>query len=112
MPGPDFSATVEETGQWVVVSVAGEVDLSTSPSLRRALEKAARKGPDVVVDLSDVTFLDSTGLGDLVRAREMVVTAGGQFSLVVNQPRIQRVLDITGLNEVFYIHETLAAATT
>jgi anti-sigma B factor antagonist len=95
----------------MVVSVAGEVDLSTSPPLRDALERAVSLGPNVVVDLSEVTFLDSTGLGDLVRARESALSKGGQLHLVLTQPRIRRVLEITGLDTVFAIHETLAAAT-
>ena len=95
----------------MVVSVAGEVDLSTSPPLREALEQAVAQGPNVVVDLSGVTFLDSTGLGDLVRARESALSLGGHLQLVLTQPRIRRVLEITGLDAVFDIHETLAAAT-
>jgi len=111
MSGPDFSVDVEQSGQWSVVSVTGEIDLSTSPALRASLEDAIAKNSSVVVDLSGVTFLDSTGLGDLVRAREALLSKDGQLHLVVTQPRIRRVLEITGLNEVFYIHETLAAAT-
>ena len=111
MPGPDFSVILDESGKWTVVSVTGEIDLSTSPALRQALQDAGSNGSNVVVDLSEVTFLDSTGLGDLVRARAAVIAGGGQFTLVVCQPRVRRVLEITGLDEVFFIHETLASAT-
>jgi anti-sigma B factor antagonist len=95
----------------MIVSVAGEVDLSTSPPLRDALEQAVAQGPSVVVDLSEVTFLDSTGLGDLVRAKEAARSLGGELNLVLTQPRIRRVLEITGLDSEFVIHDTLAAAT-
>jgi anti-sigma B factor antagonist len=95
----------------MVVSVTGEVDLSTSAPLREALDQAVAEGPNVVVDLSGVTFLDSTGLGDLVRARESALSRGGELHLVLTQPRIRRVLEITGLDAVFDIHKTLAAAT-
>lgn len=112
MSGPEFSVSLQDEGQWVVVSVLGEIDLSTSPALREALDDAVRRGPNVVVDLTGATFLDSTGLSDLVRGREQALEKGRQFHLVVTNQRIQRVLEITGLDEVFLIHESLAAATT
>jgi anti-sigma B factor antagonist len=112
MSGPEFSVSLQDEGPWVVVSVLGDVDLSTSPTLREALANAVGRRLNVVVDLSRATFLDSTGLGDLVRGREEALEIGRQFHLVVTNPRIQRVLQITGLDEVFFIHDSLAAATT
>lgn len=112
MSGPDFSVSLHDEGQWVVVSVMGEIDLATSPALREALDDAVSRGPNVVVDLTGTTFLDSTGLSDLVRGREEATDKGRQFHLVVTNPRVHRVLEITGLSEVFLIHESLASATT
>jgi anti-anti-sigma factor len=88
----------------VVLGVHGEVDLATSPKLHEALDAL---DPDVglVVDLSDVSFLDSSGLTELVRAHERHAEAGG-VRLVVASKGIRRVLEVSGLTEVFSIYES------
>lgn len=92
-----------------VVEVAGEVDAHTAPTVRDAVEAAIVPGARVIVDLSGVSFLDSTGLGVLVTALKHVREADGTLDLVVTSPRVLKVFELTGLDVVIPIHEELGA---
>ncbi|SDC30145.1 STAS domain-containing protein [Actinokineospora iranica] len=87
----------------VVVSVTGEVDLATAPDLERALETALSQpeATGVRVDLSGVEFMDSAGLRVLVAARRNAETAGQSLVLHAPHDRVRRIIEITGLAEVF-----------
>jgi anti-anti-sigma factor len=86
-----------------VVEVMGEVDVRSAPNLRSRLDAASRRyrGQVVVVDLSGVTFIDSTGLGVLVGALRSMRSTGGGLCLSGCAPGVARVLSITGLDHVF-----------
>jgi anti-sigma B factor antagonist len=91
-----------------VVSFAGEVDLAVAPELQERLDVLIAGGQTtIVVDLLETTFLDSIALGVLVGALEQCQSAGGELYLVVTEPRVLKVLEITGLNETFPIHSAL-----
>ena len=93
-----------------VVEVGGEVELHSAGQLRDELVRAGSSdNPCVVVDLSRVTFIDSTGLGVLVGAFKSVRERGA-LSLVCPQRSVRRVLEITGLTQVFPIFDTLEEA--
>lgn len=102
----------EETGNGVaIVSATGEIDLATAPSLRERLEACIDRGPEVVVvDLLGVTFMDSTALGVLVGALKRCRQAGGSMRIVVADPRVLKVFEITGLTELFSLFATLDEA--
>ena len=107
----DFGITDGEVGGVPVVSVTGEIDVATAPELREHLQRQVAAGAStVVVDLLDVSFLDSTALGVLVGVLKRCREAGGDLRLVIAQPRILKVFEITGLTSVFTISETVAAA--
>ena len=75
------------------------------------MRAAGRAGRTVaVVDLSDVSFVDSTALGVLVSGVKRLRSAGGDLRLVVTQPRISKVFEITGLNDVFRIYSSAEEA--
>ena len=94
-----------------VLATAGEIDVYTAPRLREQLLDLAHAGHHtVVVDLTEVSFVDSTGLGVLVSGLKRFREAGGDLRLVVTRPQILKVLDITGLSSVFAVHATAAAA--
>lgn len=94
--GPD-SATSEPT-----ITVAGEVDIQTSPILEEQLVALLDQGlSSVIVDLDQVTFLDSTGLSVLIAGLKRCQTAGGTLRVVSPQPNVRRVFAITGLAEAF-----------
>lgn len=96
-----------------VVSVSGEVDMYTAPQLKQCLldliDAGARK---IVVDLSAVSFIDSTALGVLIGGVRRLHAAGGAMALVVTSRSVERVLSITGLDRVFSIRATLDEALT
>ena len=108
---PDFAvATLRDESQ-SVVTVTGEVDVETAPRLRKALISAGDvPAPMVVVDLREVTFLDSTGLGVLVAGLKRARENGGDLRLVATSSHILRMLAITRLDSVFSVFPDLAAA--
>jgi anti-sigma B factor antagonist len=107
----DLSVSRKSVGGYPVVAVRGEVDVYSAPALKESLTELLHSGVHtVVVDLSDVAFLDSTGLGALVEARASATEAGGSLALVCNQGRILKLFTITGLDGVFAIHPTVEDA--
>jgi anti-sigma B factor antagonist len=94
-----------------IVAVSGDVDISTSPDLRNALAEAVAAGNRaIVVDLSAVRFVDSTGLGVLVGAYTAMRNAGGRFAVVNDHSAVLKVLSITALHDVLGVQPTLAKA--
>jgi anti-sigma B factor antagonist len=94
-----------------VVSVAGEVDVDSAPSFREQLDQAMAGGPDLlVVDLLGVTFIDSTALGVLIGAFKRCQADGVDLRLVITEPRILKVFEITELTQLFAIHPTVERA--
>ena len=90
-----------------VISLAGEVDLYTAPEFKQQLlEVIDQGGRDVVVDLTDTTFIDSTTLGVLVGGVKRLRTNEGQLSLVCSDRNITKIFEITGLDRVFTIYPT------
>jgi anti-sigma B factor antagonist len=81
-----------------VVEVSGEIDLHSAPQLRAELLKAVDAAhPKVVIDLAEVTFIDSTGIGVLVGALKRAREKGGALNFCGVQTRVKRVFEITGL---------------
>ena len=100
-------ATREE-GAALVVSLSGEVDLEHSPRAREVLLEAVGRGLRLLVDLSGVSYLDSSGVASLVEAFQASRRQGQRFALVsVNAPAL-RVLELARLDRVFTIYTTLA----
>ncbi len=96
-----------------VVAVTGEIDVATAPQLRECLHSVITQGEvTVVLDLLGVTFLDSTALGVLVGALKRCRELGGELHVVVADPRIVKIFEITGLTSVFTIADSLESAGT
>jgi anti-sigma B factor antagonist len=96
-----------------VIDVQGEIDIYTAPRLRELLIDLVSKGDyQLVVNLDEVGFLDSTGLGVLVGGLRRVRAHDGSLDLVCTQQRILKIFRITGLTEVFGIYETVDQAIT
>lgn len=103
-PEIDVSIAGGQQDGWTVVSVEGEIDLSTANQLREALGGAIDDGAThLAVDLRPVRFMDSMGLGVLIGARRRLTEEGGEFALVCEEGPVQRVLVISGLTEVFRV---------
>jgi anti-sigma B factor antagonist len=80
----------------------GEIDVASAPEFHAGLSDLVGQGT-VIVDLSDVSFIDSTGLGVLVGIEKQMRENGHDLRLVVTQPQITRLLELTGLDEVFTV---------
>lgn len=82
----------------------GELDMSTAPQLREELLRVVADGAKMVtVDLSELAFIDSTGLSVLITGLKRLRQQGGEMALRSPTPGTRRVLEITGLTEVFSI---------
>jgi anti-sigma B factor antagonist len=93
----------------VVVAPVGDLDLATAPALREMLIELVAAGMvRVVVDLADVTFIDSSGLGILVGAAKRLEAANGRLAIRNPRPQAQQVLELTGLDEVLGMEESEA----
>ncbi len=97
-PQPGLSITVARAGDGAVrLVLAGETDLATVDLLRDKVDEVlARTATAVVVDLAGVTYLDSTGIGALINARNRANAHGGTVWVTDPQPMVHHVLDITG----------------
>lgn len=93
-----------------VISVEGELDVSTAPALKWALLDSAQDGHgQLVVDLSLASFMDSTALGVLIGVQRSL-DAGGRMAIVCATPTIMSVFEVSGMDGAFAIHATLEEA--
>ena len=105
----EMDATTE-SGK-AVLAVSGSVDLTTAPALRTRLAELIDDGNTcIVVDLAGTDFLDSTGLGALVAALKRLRMKNGEIRIVCTSGHVRKVFEITSLDRVFGMHESLEAA--
>ncbi len=103
-------AGIERRDGAVIVRLAGELDLYNTPAVRDVLVDLSERQPDrLVIDLEEVAFVDSTGLGALIEARSKL---HDRRALVLAAPGAQvlRALQISGLDQHIAVHDTVAAA--
>nr|WP_279671383.1 STAS domain-containing protein [Flexivirga meconopsidis] len=110
-PVTDLDITGSDEGDFTVIRLVGDVDVSAAARLRDGLSRLITE-PDekVLVDLSEVPFLDSTGLGVLVARLKQLRQGGGDLGLVVPSERLMRNLRITGLDRVFNVYGSVREA--
>ena len=98
-------------GDVALVTLHGELDLATEPTLREAVERAVGSGVTTLVfDLTAVDFVDSAILHRLVRAHHRLLASGGGVALVGVRPAVRRVLGLTALDTILPLHATRADA--
>ena len=103
-------AGVEERGDAVIVYVAGELDLYNADELRTVLDEAAAAKPArIVIDLGELTFTDSIGIGVLVGARSAFADKRGLL-LAAPQRDIRRILEVSGLDRILPAYDTVEEA--
>jgi anti-sigma B factor antagonist len=108
----DFGVSTTQDGDYAVVAVTGELDVYTAPVLEESLGELVEGGnPRLVVDLTEVTFMDSTGLGLLIKALKWTRELDGSLKIVANTDKVLKVFRVTGLDGVLSLHETRAEAT-
>lgn len=94
-----------------VVALGGEVDVYTSPRVRQELIDQLNRGAlRLLVDLTAVEYLDSTGLGVLIGGLKRARERDGDLKLICDNPRILRIFEITGLTKIFDIHHSESEA--
>jgi anti-sigma B factor antagonist len=99
-----FEVTIEEHAGAVYARLRGELDISTAPRLEESLQRAEADGPALLVlDLSTLDFMDSTGLRMLISADSRAREAGRRLVLIQGNEMVQRVLRLTRLDERFEI---------
>jgi anti-sigma B factor antagonist len=93
--------------QTVALQLVGDVDLHTAPQLREHLTRVIDRGATlVVVDLDEVTFIDSTTLGVLLGAGKRLRPRGGQLRIAVSVPSIRKIFEITLLDRIFQLYDS------
>jgi anti-sigma B factor antagonist len=109
---PPFRATAGKLADDVgLVSVSGELDYFTAPQLEAAIRSASDgQGPKLIVDLSAISFIDSTALGVVLKHVTRLAARGGSLIVVSNDPRVARLLRITGLQGRIATRTTLQEA--
>ncbi|MDH6450942.1 anti-anti-sigma factor [Streptomyces sp. SAI-126] len=113
-----FNVTGDEQGDWTVLSVSGELDLVTSPVLRQRVHDAVAEGRhSLVLDLSEVYFCDSSGVGVLIASRRLIRSCRGDLRLILpaqgaaDGSHVNRVLGALGVRRLFEVHPDLDSAT-
>jgi anti-sigma B factor antagonist len=110
--GQRFAVATEQLDDGTpVVCVMGEVDLATVPALEQTLLGAGENRPRaMIVDLTGCTFLDSSGLRALIETRTRLQRSNRPMALVLSNPSVLRIFEISGCDELFEIYPALGAA--
>jgi anti-anti-sigma factor len=113
-----FNVTGDKHGDWAVLRVSGELDLVTSPMLRQRVHDAVAEGRhSLVLDLSEVFFCDSSGVGVLIASRRLIRSCQGRLRLILpaqgatEGSHVNRVLGALGVRRLFDVHLDLDSAT-
>ncbi|WSQ09975.1 STAS domain-containing protein [Streptomyces sp. NBC_01231] len=112
-----FNVTGNGQGDWAVLEVSGELDLVTSPVLRQRVHDEVAEGRhSLVLDLSDVFFCDSSGVGVLIASRRLMSSCQGRLRLILpaqgaeDGSHVNRVLGALGVRRLFDVHPDVASA--
>lgn len=105
-----LSVNTEAKQGSLIVHVGGELDVYTAPQLQEAVDQAFAGGGLVILDLSDVHFIDSTALGVLVEVHQRSHSENAELRLVVSDPMVFKIFRVTGFDGVFSIFPRLADA--
>ncbi len=98
MTMPSFDLRVVRSDRRMHIAPCGELDIATSPQLEQAVSEATTEAvPELVLDLRELTFMDSTGLRTLAQANTRAQQAGTTLSIWRGPRQIERVLEISGL---------------
>jgi len=98
----NFSATIRQVGQVSVVEVSGKLTSFESGALRNSIAKLLKEGrKQILLNLSALTYLDSSGIGELVQTYMSVIKGGGEMKVVGLSDKVEEILKITQLYQVF-----------
>ncbi|MEE9415874.1 MAG: STAS domain-containing protein [Acidimicrobiales bacterium] len=104
----DLGLMIERRPPMLVLSIGGDLEMSSVPQFRDAVIDAISAGEHhLVVDLSATDFIDSTGLGALIGALKRLRSADGSLQVACAQPRLQELFKLTDLDKVFVLHQSV-----
>lgn len=101
---------VRREGDTTIVALSGDVDLDSSPQVRSVLLESVHAKHGVLVDMSGVSYIDSSGVASLVEAYQSARRGSTQFALVAVSDAAMRVLELARLDQVFSIHASVSEA--
>ena len=102
-----FRAEVHDKGDTSVIVLSGELDLASSPGLEHEVARVIDSdSKQIVIDLRDLGFMDSTGLSTLLKAHQRAGEAGKRLGLVRGPAQVQRLLSLTGVDEQLTFADT------
>ncbi len=99
---------VEQESGYLIVNLEGEVDLNHSPEARKTILQCLQRRSNLLVDLSAVTYIDSSGVASLVEGYQVAKTANLEFALIGVSESVMSVLHLARLDQVFPIYDSLA----
>lgn len=99
-----MSVKTESKNGLIVCHVEGEIDINSSPAIKKSFDKLiSTKAPKLVINLSKVTYVDSSGLATLVEILKNMKSYGGRMRLTNLSPKIKSLFEITKLEKLFEI---------
>lgn len=101
-----MKATLREQPGVSIVDIAGDIDMATSPSLRKTLLEALKKVPRLVVNLREVRYVDSSGIASLVEVLKEARDKNKRLTLFGLNSTVREALQLTRLTKIFEIFET------
>ncbi|MFF5158430.1 STAS domain-containing protein [Streptomyces sp. NPDC000348] len=108
--GSGLSVTADTADGVRVLTLAGEIDHDSGETLRRALDVSTTGRSRIVVDMRQVTFMDSSGINIFLTAHHAAAAAGGRLRLAAPTPAVLRTLQIVGVDEIIDCRPTLPDA--
>jgi anti-sigma B factor antagonist len=102
-----MDCSIRNEGDFAVVALSGEVDLHYSPEARKQILALLNKNNNVLVDLSDVSYIDSSGIASLVEGFQLARNKQLQFGLVGVSDAAHQVLQLARLDKVFLIKDSI-----
>lgn len=98
---------VNDQGDRIIIALKGDIDLESSPAARELLLSSVARNKNLLVDLSAVTYIDSSGVASLVEALQASRKNGTDFALAAASESARRVLELARLDKVFTMHDTV-----
>jgi len=108
----DLKLEVAKEKNYTLITVHGEIDLYNAKELKERVSVAevSASSPNLILDIKDVDYIDSTGLGILIGIKRRATERNGKLALVLHSDRINKLFEITGLNKIFTITKSVEEA--
>jgi len=95
-----FSVEIEEKNEYPIIHIKGEVDVYTCPELKQKLKEVTDlKKEHLILDLENLQYIDSTGLGTIAHTAQHIESFNGHVHVICNKPQIKKIFEFSGLQE-------------